>query len=162
MERKRDWSSLLDELQRTDPETYAKVDRSNPNRVIRALEVFRASGKRISSYRKGRKQKKHSFTWIKIGLTDDREKLYHRINQRVLNMIEDGLIEEVEKLLNMGYQPDSQALQSIGYREVISYIEGRIDRKECIRLIQRNSRRYAQAPVDLVQEIRGSPMVYAR
>ena len=143
MERK-GLTSLLDELQRTDPETFAKVDKSNPNRVIRALEVFRASGKRISSFRKGRKQKKHPFTWIKIGLTDDREKLYQRIDQRVLNMLEDSLIEEVQKLLNMGYQPDSQALQSIGYREVIAYLEGQIDRAECIRLIQRNSRRYAK------------------
>ena len=135
---------LIQELADVDPETHASIDRKNPARVIRALEVYRASGKPISSFRKGRKPKKYPFEWIKIGLADDREALYQRIDQRVQEMIDAGLEIEVKKLLRMGYNPDSQALQSIGYKEMIAYLSGEIDHTECIRLIQRNSRRYAK------------------
>ncbi|MEM8891823.1 MAG: tRNA (adenosine(37)-N6)-dimethylallyltransferase MiaA [Bacteroidota bacterium] len=134
---------LLEELEEVDPETFEKIDRNNHARVIRALEVYRSSGKPISFYRKGKKPKESSWKYLKIGLNDDRDRLYKRIDQRVLQMIDDGLEEEVKELLER-YGPHAPALQSIGYSEMISYLAGEIDRAEAIRLIQRNSRRYAK------------------
>jgi len=134
---------LLKELEEVDPETYEKIDRNNHARLIRALEVFRSSGKPISFYRKGKKPKESSWEYLKIGLTDERERLYKRIDERVLQMLDEGLEGEVKELLE-SYGPHAPALQSIGYSEMISYLTGEIDRTEAIRLIQRNSRRYAK------------------
>lgn len=135
--------SLLKELEKVDAETFARIDQQNHARVIRALEVYRSSGKPISFYRKGKKPKETSWKYLKIGLTDERKQLYKRIDERVLEMIDGGLEEEVEHLLET-YGPHAPALQSIGYSEMISYLQGEIDRTEAIRLIQRNSRRYAK------------------
>ncbi|MDW3648544.1 MAG: tRNA (adenosine(37)-N6)-dimethylallyltransferase MiaA [Bacteroidia bacterium] len=134
---------LLKELEAVDPLSYEKIDQQNHARVIRALEVYRSSGKPISFYRKGKKAKKTPWTYIKIGLTDERKPLYKRIDKRVLEMIEAGLEDEVKSLLKT-YGSKAPALQSIGYSEMISYLEGEIDLAEAIRLIQRNSRRYAK------------------
>lgn len=135
---------LLTELRSVDPTTYERIDRNNPLRVIRALEVFRETGKPISSFQTGKKQASKSYQLILVGLTMDRKTLYDRINQRVDQMMGLGLEQEVIELLQAGYTPDSQALQSIGYREIISYISGEYDITEAIRLIKRNSRRYAK------------------
>lgn len=135
---------LLAELQQVDPETYQLIDRNNPARVIRALEVYRSSGTPISVFRKGRTAKNTAYRHLKIGLSGERNWLYRRIDQRVLNMVEAGLWEEVRSLLEKGFDPGLQALQSIGYQEVIAQIQGNISREEAIRLIQRNSRRYAK------------------
>jgi len=135
---------LLNQLKEVDPETYAHIDKQNHVRVIRALEVYFSSGKPISAFRKGYTPRSSNFQHIKIGLYVPRESLYDRINKRVDSMIRHGLEEEVRNILNMGYQPDIQALQSIGYQEMISYIQGNIDLEEAIRLIKRNSRRYAK------------------
>lgn len=134
---------LLKELESVDAVTFSSIDQQNHARVIRALEVYRSSGKPISFYRKGKKPKETSWKYLKIGLTDERALLYKRIDERVLEMIEAGLEEEVEHLLKT-YGPHAPALQSIGYSEMISYLQGEIDRTEAIRLIQRNSRRYAK------------------
>ena len=135
--------SLLKELEKVDAETFASIDQQNHARVIRALEVYRSSGKPISFYRKGKKPKETSWKYLKIGLTDERKLLYERIDERVLEMIEAGLEKEVKSLLET-YGPQAPALQSIGYSEMISYLKGEIDRAEAIRLVQRNSRRYAK------------------
>lgn len=135
---------LLAELQTNDPETYERIDRQNPVRVIRALEVFRSSGKPISTFRTGPTSKERPYKTIKIGLWDERNVLYERINQRVMDMLDQGLIDEVKELLDRGYAPTLPSLQSIGYQEVISYLLGNIDLDEAIRLIKRNSRRYAK------------------
>lgn len=137
-------TALLEELQKADPATFEQIDKQNPVRVIRALEVYRGSGQPISSFRTGPEPKDRPYRWIKIGLWDDREKLYERIDQRVLDMFDQGLLEEVESLLEKGYAPTLSALQSIGYQEVISHLQGQYDLNEAIRLIQRNSRRYAK------------------
>lgn len=135
---------LLDELSRHDPTTYAQIDRQNPRRVLRALEVFRATGQPISHYRKGRHPKNHPFDLVKLGLTDDRARLYARIDQRVASMMAEGLEAEVKGLLAKGYDPQWQSMQSIGYREFYPYFEGEYALEEVVRLIQRNSRRYAK------------------
>jgi tRNA dimethylallyltransferase len=135
---------LLAELERVDPDTYQVIDRRNHTRVLRALEVYRASGKPISFFRKGKQPKPRNYQLVKIGLTDDRERLYARINQRVLEMVEQGLVAEVQGLLNQGIAPEAQAMQSIGYREIVQHLKGALSLDEAIALIQRNSRRYAK------------------
>ena len=148
-------SPLLEELQRVDPQSYDRVDRNNPMRVIRALEMFRATGTPISQYRTGRIPKQKPYQIVKIGLFDEREVLYERINQRVLMMIEVGLEEECKTLLKMGYSPSLRALQSIGYAEMFAFLAGEIDKEEAIRLVQRNSRRYAKRQLTYYRRFEG-------
>ena len=137
---------LLSELQKSDPKTYERIDKNNPVRVLRALEVFRGSGIAFSHFHKKETNKKESlpYTLIKIGLFRERELLYQRINTRVDLMVDEGIEEEVQNILNQGFEPDLQSLRSIGYKEWIEHFQGKYDRKEAIRLIKRNSRRYAK------------------
>ncbi len=133
--------SLLEELKRLDPEYYAIVDQRNPQRVMRALEVIRGTGNAYSTYRRKDKSTNRSFQNLKIGLSMDRDQLYQRINQRMDNMISEGLFEEANRLKSF---KDHNALQTVGYTEVFKYLEGHYDRDEAIRLLKRNSRRYAK------------------
>jgi len=135
---------LVKELYKVDPETHFLIDKKNPMRVIRALEMYRATGKPISFYRKGAKKKETYYKHIKIGLKLDRDILYKRINHRVEQMAKKGLAEEVRKLLKMGYHEKLNAMQSIGYQEMIPFIKGKTNFYSAVKLIQRNSRRYAK------------------
>lgn len=135
---------LLAELAQVDPTTYARIDRQNPARVLRAIEVYRASGQPISAFQQGRELRKFPYPHRAIALYDERPRLYQRIDQRVEAMVDEGLEGEVEALLARGLAPESQALQSIGYQEWLPYFAGEYNRAEVIRLIQRNSRRYAK------------------
>ncbi|MEL7530797.1 MAG: tRNA (adenosine(37)-N6)-dimethylallyltransferase MiaA [Bacteroidota bacterium] len=135
---------LLEELAKVDPETFEKIDRQNPSRVLRAIEVYRACGTPISFYRKNRQAKKREYRLFKVGLQEERAALYERINQRVDQMVQDGLITEVEQLLATGINPEANALQSIGYREIVQYLNQQHSLEEAKRLIKRNSRRYAK------------------
>lgn len=137
-------SPLLTELARVDPTTYARIDRRNPARVLRALAVYRASGQPISAFQRGRKLRDFGVPHQAIALHDERAALYARIDRRVEQMVTEGLEDEVRGLLAQGLAPHSQALQSIGYQEWLPYFAGEYDRTEAIRLIQRNSRRYAK------------------
>jgi len=112
---------LLEELQKVDPVTFQQIDQNNHARVMRALEVYRSTGTPISSYRKGKKHKTSSWNWVKIGLNDDRKKLYKRIDQRVLDMLDAGLEQEVKHLLEK-FDAKAPGLQSIGYTEMIAYL----------------------------------------
>ena len=132
--------SLSKELERMDPLTYSQIDIRNSQRVIRALEVCLVSGRPFSSFKTGEKRVR-SFEIEKVGLTRPREELYSRIYGRVLNMIEEGLVEEVRSLLP--YR-NCQALQTVGYKEVFEYLDGKIPLDEAVRLIQRNTRHYAK------------------
>ncbi len=134
---------LLNELEKADTETFHTIDKQNPIRVIRALEVFRTTGNPISFYRK-KKEKVHFFKNLKFGLTMDRAKLYDRINQRVKEMIELGLIKEVESLMTRGYSPELSSMQAIGYKETAEYLQGKISYEEMIDKIAQHSRNYAK------------------
>lgn len=136
--------SLLKQLAEVDPKTYDKIDRQNPARVLRALEVYRASGKPISHFQKGKSLKNTFYKLCTVGLDMDRKTLYEKINARVEEMIQQGLEEEVKKLLELGYTAELQAMRSIGYKEMIQYLAGEITKAEAIHLIQQNSRRYAK------------------
>ncbi len=131
---------LQEELQKSDPIYYDIVDKNNPQRLMRALEVCIGTGKPFSSFRK-KKQSKRDFRIIKIGLERDRDDLYQRIDQRMDLMIESGLFEEAEKLFPLRHL---NALQTVGYSEIFGYLEGKYDKDEAVRLLKRNSRRYAK------------------
>ncbi|MDL2230742.1 tRNA (adenosine(37)-N6)-dimethylallyltransferase MiaA [Alistipes sp. OttesenSCG-928-L06] len=132
--------SLLTELQERDPEYHAQVDRQNPARVIRALEICRGTGKTYTELRKGT-AKARPFDILKIGVNLPREELYDRINRRVELMLEAGLESEARGVYPLR---EHNALQTVGFREFFSYFDGEISRDEAIELIKRNSRRYAK------------------
>ena len=123
-----------------DPEFYAQVDRANPQRLMRALEIWRGTGLKFSSFRL--KNKVHRpFEIVKIGLDRPREELYKRIDQRMELMLRGGLFKEAEGLFE---SRNLNALQTLGYTEIFDFLEGKSDEKEMIRLLKRNSRRYAK------------------
>jgi tRNA dimethylallyltransferase len=131
---------LLKELKSADPEYYEEVDTRNAHRVIRALEIFRQTGMPISAFRK-KIRKERPFKIIKIGITRERKDLYARIDERMENMISCGLKEEAERLYPY---KDKPALQTVGYSEIFDFIDGKQDWEETVRLLKRNSRRYAK------------------
>jgi tRNA dimethylallyltransferase len=132
--------SLQDELQQKDPEYYSEVDLQNPHRLIRALEVIRQTGKPFSSFR-NQQPKQRAFKTIKLGLTAERELIYDRINRRVDIMIQEGLLQEVKGLLSF---KDLNALQTVGYRELIGHLETDIPLQDAIDAIKQNTRRFAK------------------
>lgn len=132
---------LVEELQRVDPGYYAQADLNNPRRVIRALEIYRSTGRPYSSFRTGRPTANRPFRTIWVGLELPREQLYQRIDQRVDRMIEQGLVEEARALSPWRDYP---ALRTVGYQEIFPVFEGVYDLSEAVRLIKRNSRRYAK------------------
>ena len=131
---------LAEQLRELDPVTYGEIDLSNGQRVIRALEVCLYTGEPFSSFQT-RRFKERDFTIEKIGLSRPREHLYERINSRVLQMMDEGLEGEARSLLP--YR-DLPALQTVGYREMFDYFDGKQDLEETVRLIQRNTRHYAK------------------
>ncbi|MCE2707442.1 MAG: tRNA (adenosine(37)-N6)-dimethylallyltransferase MiaA [Bacteroidota bacterium] len=131
---------LQSEVERVDPEFFDKVDRNNPQRLMRALEVFRCSGLKFSSFRIKSKVPR-PFQTLKIGLDLPREELYHRIDQRMENMLTRGLFEEARSLFDKRHL---NALQTLGYTEIFGFLEGKYDKEEMFRLLKRNSRRYAK------------------
>ena len=133
-------SGLLAELKRLDPIYYNEVDRNNSRRVIRALEIIRSTGKPYSSFRLAKKNDL-PYRNLKIGLNIDKETLFEKINTRMDIMIDNGLFQEAESLADY---KNHNALQTLGYSEIFGFLEGRYDREEAIRLLKRNSRRYAK------------------
>jgi tRNA dimethylallyltransferase len=151
--------SLRVDLQKLDPESYATIDIANGQRVVRALEVCIMTGKPFSSF-KTNQLKKRDFEIEKIGLTRPRDVLYDRINRRVLQMVDEGLVDEVRSLV--GYR-DLAALQTVGYKEIFDwfdYLDGKVSTEgwtpttpgdgpvtsldRAVELIQRNTRHYAK------------------
>ena len=132
--------ALCEELRQLDPEHYAIVDRQNYRRVIHALEICHQTGKTYTSFRTQQK-KERPFQIVKIGLNREREELYNRINQRVDQMMNDGLLEEVKSLVN---KRDTNALNTVGYKELFDYLDGRWPLDEAVERIKGNTRRYAR------------------
>ena len=145
--------ALVDELRELDPQQWETVDRSNPRRVVHALEICHQTGQTYTSFRIGKK-KERPFNIIKIGLTRDKvlkvkrgqvimdhTELYDRINARVVSMMEQGLVEEAKSVLP--YR-NEKALNTIGYKEMFRYFDNEITLEEAVRQIQSNSREYAR------------------
>jgi tRNA dimethylallyltransferase len=131
---------LQEKLKAVDPVYYAEVDLNNPQRIIRALEVFESSGKPISFYRQSTVNKR-PFNIIKLALNLPREILYQRINDRVNIMMQQGLLAEVTEL--MPYR-DLNALNTVGYSEIFDYFDGKLTLQKAIEMIQQNTRRFAK------------------
>lgn len=131
---------LQAKLEQVDIDYYLKVDRNNPHRVIRALEVYLASGKPYSSFL-NQPPKEREFDSIIIGLTADREIIYNRINQRVDLMMANGLLEEARELYP---HKDQNALQTVGYRELFAFFDGEQSKDQAIKEIKKNTRRFAK------------------
>ena len=134
---------LQNEVQQKDPFFYNEVDRNNPQRLLRALEVMYSTNKTFSSFR-NKKDKKRNFKIIKIGLETDRELLYNRINQRVDIMMENGLLQEVKSLTHF---KNKNSLQTVGYKELFEHLEGKITLEETLNKIKQNSRRFAKRQI---------------
>jgi tRNA dimethylallyltransferase len=132
--------SLQFQLQRLDPGYYEKVDKQNPKRLMRAIEVCLVSGKKYSSLL-GKKKAVRNFNPVLLGLQIEKKLLYERINLRVEKMVEDGLVAEVKHLLQY---KKYNALQTVGYKEIILYFEEKISLAEAIDLIKKNTRNYAK------------------
>ena len=132
--------ALCDELRQRDPEYYEIVDRQNPRRVVHALEICLMTGKTYTSFRK-REKRQRPFNIIKIGLNRPREELYDRINRRVDQMMADGLLEEAKALYPRRHL---NALNTVGYKELFDYIDGRWPLEEAVERIKGNTRRYAR------------------
>ncbi len=133
-------AALRADLRVLDPETYATIDPANGQRIVRALEVTIATGRKYSSF-KTHPAKERSFTIVKTGLKRPRPELYARIDARVDRMMEEGLLEEARALLPHRSLP---ALNTVGYKELFDYFDGRYDLAEAVRLIKRNTRHYAK------------------
>ncbi len=134
---------LQNELLELDIETYQTIDINNSQRVIRALEVCLSTGKPFSYFQKNI-EKKHTYKIIKIGLERTRSELYERINRRVDAMMEEGLVKEVA---NLKFFESQNALQTVGYKEVFSYLREEINYEKMVELIKRNTRRYAKRQI---------------
>lgn len=141
-EKKEGVGTLHQELKRVDPNTASRLHPHDQRRIIRALEVYHLSGKPISSYQTQFPSVLKST--VMIGLERGRESLYRLIDTRVDRMVAEGLIEEVESLLSKGYSEDLPSLQGLGYQQIIDHLKGEYPEEEAIRLIKRDTRRFAK------------------
>ena len=132
--------ALCEELRRLDPEYYEIVDRQNPRRVVHALEICTMTGKTYTSFRR-RERRQRPFRIVKIALNRPREELYERINHRVDQMMSDGLLDEARALYP---KKELNALNTVGYKELFDYLDGRWPLEEAVERIKGNTRRYAR------------------
>lgn len=132
--------ALCEELRRLDPEYYEIVDRQNPRRVVHALEICTMTSKSYTSFRR-REQRQRPFRIVKIALNRPREELYERINRRVDQMMSDGLLDEARALYP---KKELNALNTVGYKELFDYLDGRWPLEEAVERIKGNTRRYAR------------------
>jgi len=131
-------------LIRVDPETACKIHPNDTYRIIRALEIFEATGEPISGYQHKHRFCDTPFKLLKIGLRMPRATLYERINRRVDAMIDAGFVDEVRNLFDMGYKADLKSMQAIGYRHMAAFIQGHQPWNETVRTLKRDTRRYAK------------------
>ncbi|MBS3740704.1 MAG: tRNA (adenosine(37)-N6)-dimethylallyltransferase MiaA [Candidatus Cloacimonetes bacterium] len=134
---------LFEELKKVDPETASDIHPNDKKKIIRFLEVYRHTGRAISEFWADHIEKKR-YNDYTIYLKPDRNKLYEKINDRVNKMVERGLVDEVDKLLQMGYKPSDPGLNTPGYKEIISYFNGKYDLQRAVELIKQHQRNYAK------------------
>lgn len=134
---------LYNELKKIDPVSAERMLPQNWKRVIRAIEVLILTGKPIWQHHL-ENNSKPEFNFVQYGLLWDRKKLYQNIEQRVNKMISDGLVDEVKEILRLGYSKEINSLNTVGYKEIIDFIENKITFEQAVYLIKRNSRRYAK------------------
>ncbi len=137
-------AQLHQRLQEVDPGAAAKLHPNDTRRIIRALEVYKHTGRPISTFHKIDQPGRPIYELLMFGLTSDREILYQRIEQRVDQMINSGLVEEVQRLLNRGFTPELSSMRGLGYKEIEMYLAGRLSLVQAVDILKRNTRRYAK------------------
>ncbi|UCD77137.1 MAG: tRNA (adenosine(37)-N6)-dimethylallyltransferase MiaA [Desulfobacterales bacterium] len=137
-------SFLYERLEQIDPDTAERLHPNDSYRIIRALETIESSGESISKHHQNHGFEDDPLNALKIGLKIDRTRLYERIDHRVDLMIQAGLVEEVRKLLAMGYSAELKSMQSIGYRHMVEFLAERLPWGECVRTLKRDTRRFAK------------------
>lgn len=135
---------LLSMLAEFDEVSAKRLHPNNLRRIIRAIEFYRVTGKPISRHQEETKQVKSRYNPLMLCIDWDREALYDRINRRVDIMINEGLVDEVRRLMNMGYTKDINSMKGIGYKEVMDYLNGETTLEEAVEIIKQSSRRYAK------------------
>lgn len=135
---------LHDILKECDPQAAGEIHANNVKRVIRAIEFFRQTGQKISEHNAAEHAKQSAYDSYYFVLTDKREKLYENIEKRVDMMIQEGLVDEVRHLVEMGCKRDSTAMQGLGYKEIISYLMGETTLAEAVAIIKRDTRHFAK------------------
>lgn len=136
--------ALYEELQRIDPEATEYIHKNNVKRVVRAIEYYRLNNEKISEHNKREREKKSPYDFKYFVLIKDREELYKDIEKRVDLMMEEGLVSEVERLLNEGVKRESTSMQSLGYKQIAMYLSGEISLDRAIYLIKRDTRHFAK------------------
>ena len=131
-------------LKEIDPESAESIHANNIKRVIRALEFYHLTGQKISEHNETERQKESPYNFAYFVLTDDRARLYERIDKRVDIMVERGLVEEVKKLKDMGYHREMVSMQGLGYKEILDYLDGKMTLDEAIYIIKRETRHFAK------------------
>ena len=137
-------SELYEMLKTVDPKAAQEIHPRNIKRIIRALEFYHQTRKKISEHNETQRQKESPYNYAYFVLTDERSRLYERIGQRVDLMMEQGLLEEVRYLRERGVRKDSTAMQGLGYKELYAYLEGEYPLDEAIRIIKRDTRHFAK------------------
>lgn len=139
-------------LREVDPASAEAIHANNIKRVIRALEFYHLSGKKISEHNETERQKQSPYNFAYFVLTDERAKLYERIDRRVDAMIEAGLVEEVKKLKSMGCSPGEVSMQGLGYKEILAYLDGGCTLEEAVYIIKRETRHFAKRQLTWLRE----------
>lgn len=137
-------SELYEMLKTVDPKAAQEIHPRNIKRIIRALEFYHQTGKKISEHNETQRQKMSPYNYAYFVLTDERSRLYERIDQRVDLMMEQGLLREVRYLKERGVRKDSTAMQGLGYKELYAYLEGEYPLDEAVRIIKRDTRHFAK------------------
>lgn len=135
---------LHEMLQTVDPASAEAIHANNIKRVIRALEFYHLTGKKISEHNERERQKASPYNFAYFVLTDDRARLYERIDRRVDDMIEQGLVDEVRKLKEMGCHRDMVSMQGLGYKEILAYLDGELTLEEAVYIVKRETRHFAK------------------
>lgn len=135
---------LYERLKEVDPVSAASIHENNVKRVIRALEYYEETGRPISLHNEEQKEKKPPYTYAYFVLTDDRARLYDRINRRVDRMVEQGLVDEVRWLKEHGYDRNLVSMQGLGYKELFPYLDGVCSLEEAVEIIKRDTRHFAK------------------
>ncbi len=135
---------LVEELRNVDPDALQTIHPNNLKRVIRALEFYRLHGTQISRHNETERKKESAYQSLYFVLTDDREKLYSRIGQRIDEMLEEGLVSEVERLRESGLTREHISMQGIGYKEILDYLEGSADLPTAVQTLKTNTRHFAK------------------
>lgn len=146
---------VYDMLRKVDSETAARLHPNDKKRVIRALEIYKLTGRTMADHRQDFKNKERPYRFVIIGLNMDRKKLYNRIDTRVDSMIEAGLVKEVEGLLNRGYKKELTSMQGLGYKQIINYLEGNYTLDTAIEEIKKLTRRYAKRQLTWFRQTEG-------